>query len=347
MKMNNLGDSGLSVSELCLGSMTWGSQNTQNDAFEQIDHALANGVNFIDTAEMYPVNPVRAERLGRTEDIIGNWFETTNRRGDVVLASKITGPNAIPVRDGEPITKKSIHKALEGSLKRLKTDYIDLYQLHWPNRGSYHFRQNWSYDPSAQHVEKTRDNMLDVIETLDGLVKDGKIRAYGHSNETAWGLTRWAQLARENGWAKSASTQNEYSLMCRVYDTDLAEVTAQENIPLLSYSPLAVGLLTGKYQNGACPEGSRKSLVPELGGRVTDRAFPATQAYLDVAKKHGLDPTQMALAFCIGRPFMASTIFGATTMAQLDCALGSVDLTLSDEVLKDITAAHQAHPMPF
>lgn len=347
MKMNALGRTGIEVSELCLGSMTWGTQNTAEEAHDQIDRSLDVGINFIDTAEMYPVNPISEETVGRTERIIGLWFERDARREDVVLATKHSGEGMAAVRDGAPITSQTIPEAVEGSLRRLKTDYIDLYQFHWPNRGSYMFRKNWNYDPSGQLMLDTRHHMEDTLEALQKEVKRGTIRAFGLSNESAWGTTKWLEVAERVGGPRVASVQNEYSLMCRLYDTDMAEMSIQEDVPLLAFSPLAAGLLTGKYQGGAVPAGSRMSLNDTLGGRRSDRAFDAVNAYLEVAAKHDLDPTQMALAWCKTRPFMGSVIFGSTTMAQLEVCLGALELELSEEVLQDISAAHRAHPMPY
>jgi len=219
--------------------------------------------------------------------------------------------------------------------------------MHWPIRGSYMFRQNWAYDPSGQNRQQTLDHMADVLGALDKAVKAGKIRAIGMSNESAWGMTRWCDVAEANGFPRMVSVQNEYSLMCRLYDTDLAEVAVNEDITLLSFSPLACGLLTGKYQGGAVPEGSRMSIGPELGGRMTPRALPVTQVYLDIAARHGIDPVHMAMAWQRTRPFPVSAIFGTTTADQLAHMLAGKDLELSQEVLDDIHAAHQANPMPF
>ena len=337
----------MEVSEYCLGSMTWGTQNTAEEAHDQIDRALDAGINFIDTAEMYPVNPVSEETTGRTERIIGLWFERDERREDVILATKHSGEGLMHVRDGAPISSKTIAEAVEGSLRRLKTDYIDLYQFHWPNRGSYMFRKNWSYDPSGQLMLNTQKHMEDALEALQKEVKRGTIRAFGLSNESAWGTTKWLETAERVGGPRAASVQNEYSMLCRLYDTDMAEMSIQEDVPLLAFSPLAAGLLTGKYQGGQVPPGSRMSLSSDLGGRKTQRAFEAVDAYLAIAQKHGLDPTQMALAWCSARPFMGSVIFGATTPAQLEVCLGAVDLELSAEVLAEIDAAHRDHPMPY
>jgi aryl-alcohol dehydrogenase-like predicted oxidoreductase len=327
--------------------MTWGTQNTASEGHAQIDRALEAGINFIDTAEMYPVNPISAETVGRTESIIGEWFERDGRRSEVVLATKHSGAGVAYIRDGAPITADSIAGTLEGSLRRLKTDYIDLYQFHWPNRGSYMFRQNWDYDPSGQDPAAVRQNMADCLGVLQQQVDRGVIRAFGLSNESAWGTGAWLAAAARTGGTRVASVQNEYSLMCRLYDTDMAELSVNEDVGLLSFSPLAAGLLTGKYQGGAVPEGSRLSLSPELGGRRTDRAFAAVDAYLAVAARHGLDPSQMALAWCLTRPFMCSVIFGSTTMAQLDVALASVDLVLGEDVMAELNAVHRAHPMPY
>ncbi|WP_406648894.1 aldo/keto reductase [Aliisedimentitalea scapharcae] len=347
MKMNPLGRTGMMVSELCLGTMTFGTQTPEDEAHAQIDRALACGVNFIDTAEMYPVNPISPENIGGSEAIIGNWNARTGRRGDYILATKHSGEGMKHVRDGAPISAATIAPTIEASLRRLKTDYIDLYQFHWPNRGSYMFRQNWTFDPSRQNREETLANMAECLEALQEQVDKGNIRAFGLSNESAWGTAQWLRIADAQGGPRVASIQNEYSLVCRMYDTDLAELSVNEDVGLLAFSPLGTGLLTGKYQGGALPEGSRKTINPELGGRHSDRVYDAVDAYLEIAARHGLDPVHMALAWCRTRPFMASAIFGATRLAQLDHILGSTDLELSQEVLDEINVAHRAHPMPY
>ncbi len=348
MQMNPLGRTGLTVSELCLGTMTFGSQTPEDEAHAQIDMALRTGVNFVDTAEMYPVNPVKRETLGRSEAILGSWNAANPaRREQYILATKHSGEGLAIARDGAPISSKTIAGAIEGSLKRLKTDYIDLYQFHWPNRGSYMFRKNWSFDPSGQDRGETLAHMADALGALQREVERGTIRHFGLSNESAWGTAQWLAVAEAQGGPRVASVQNEYSLLCRMYDTDLGELSVNEDVGLLAFSPLGAGLLTGKYQGGAVPEGSRKSLVANLGGRASERVGAAVAAYLEIAAKHGLDPVHMALAWCRSRVFMASAIFGATRLAQLSHALGSVEVTLSDEVLDEIDAAHRAHPMPF
>ncbi len=347
MRRIPLGRSGLEVPELCLGTMTWGTQNTLEEAHEQIDMALDHGVDFIDTAEMYPVNPVSAENVGRTESIIGEWFARTGRRGDVILATKITGANGGFVRAGAGISSAAIREAVEGSLRRLQTDYIDLYQLHWPNRGSYHFRQNWDFDPSGQNREQTLDHMRDVLGELQRQVAAGRIRHVGLSNESAWGTAMWLRLAEEMGAPRMVSIQNEYSLLCRLFDTDLAELGVNEDVTLLAYSPLAAGLLSGKYAPDVTPPGSRRSLNPELGGRITPRVWPAIDAYGAIAERHGLSLPQMALAWLRTRPFATSAIFGATRPEHVKTAVESTALALGPEVLAEISAAHKAHPMPF
>ncbi len=347
MQMTKLGRTDIEVSKFCLGSMTWGTQNTFAEGHAQIERALDAGINFVDTAEMYPVNPLSADTQGRTEEVIGDWFAKGGARDRMVLATKHSGEGIKYVRGGNPITAASIPEALDGSLKRLKTDYVDLYQFHWPNRGSYMFRKNWTYDPSLQNRAETIQNIEDCLGALQAEVDKGRIRAFGMSNDSAWGLTQWANVAERSSGPRIATVQNEYSLMCRIADTDVAEACHNEDIGMLSFSPLATGLLTGKYQGGAVPEGSRLSLSPELGGRKTERAFEAVDAYLAVAQKHGLDPVHMAMAFVRDRPFMASAIFGATTMEQLDRIIAGADLVLSDEVMADIDVAHRAHPMPY
>ncbi|MCA8879230.1 MAG: aldo/keto reductase [Rhodobacteraceae bacterium] len=347
MQLKTLGRSDIRVTDLCLGTMTWGSQTSEAEAHAQIDMALDRGVNMIDTAEMYPVNPVRAETVGRTETILGNWIARSGRRDAIVLATKISGPNRGFVRDGEKISSAAIVRALDASLRRLQTDVIDLYQFHWPNRGSYAFRQNWDYDPFLQNPAETRAHMEDALGELQRQVDAGKIRQFGLSNESAWGAMAWLRTAAVLHGPRVATLQNEYSLLSRMFDTDLAEVAANEDVGLLAFSPLAAGLLTGKYRGGAVPLGSRMSLNGDLGGRATPRAHQAVEAYLEVARRHGLDPVQMAVAFCRSRPFVTSAILGATSAAQLEVALGAADLALGADVLADISATHRKHPMPY
>ena len=347
MKMIPLGRTDIVVSDWCLGTMTYSNQTPQADAHKQIDMALDAGLNFTDTAEMYPVNPIKAETVGNSERVIGDWVKATGRRNDLVIATKVSGDNPGWGRDGKGYDGAMMAEAIDASLARLQTDVIDLYQMHWPMRGSYMFRQNWAFDPSAQNRQQTLDHMMDVLGALDTAVKAGKIRAIGMSNESAWGMTKWIDCADAAGLPRMASVQNEYSLMCRLYDTDMAEMAVNEDVTLVSFSPLATGLLTGKYQNGAVPTGSRMSISSGLGGRITARTLPAVQAYIDVAAKHGLNPAHMAMAWQRSRPFAISAIFGTTTSAQLAHLLEGRDLELSAEVLADIDQAHRAHPMPY
>ncbi|MCV2868804.1 aldo/keto reductase [Defluviimonas sp. WL0002] len=347
MRKTRLGENGPEVSVLCLGTMTWGNQTPEDEAHAQIDTAGDRGVNFLDTAEMYPVNPVRRETVGKTEEIIGNWIARGGRRDDWVIATKIAGEGSVAREEDEIIDGPTIRKALEGSLRRLRTDHVDLYQFHWPNRGSYFFRKHWAFDPSGQDRARTLDNMAECMETLGALVEEGKIRHWGLSNETAWGMAQWLRLADQGLGPRPLSLQNEYSLLCRMYDTDLAELGHNEDVTLLAFSPLATGLLTGKYAGDVIPEGSRRSLNPELGGRITPRVWGAVAAYMKIAGEAGIDPAQMAIAWTLTRPFPVVPIFGATTLPQLDVALGAADLTLGEDVLAAIGAAHREHPLPY
>ena len=348
MKMNPMGRTGVMVSELCLGTMTFGTQTSEAEGHAQMDCALGNGINFVDTAEMYPVNPIAKETIGRTEEVLGTWnAKNRSRRGDYVLATKHTGKGFKDVRNGAAISAKTIPETIEGNLRRLQTDYIDLYQFHWPNRGSYMFRENWNYNPASQNKANTLSNMEDCLEALQKQVDKGNIRHFGLSNESAWGTAQWLRLSEDLGLPRVATIQNEYSLLCRLYDTDLAELSANEDVGLITFSPLATGLLTGKYQNSATPKGSRKSLSADLGGRATDRVWPAVDAYMEIAAKHDVDIVHMSLAWCLTRPFMCSAIFGATRHEQLEHILKTTNVELSNECLDDIAKAHKAHPMPY
>ena len=347
MRQLPLGRTDIMVSEWCLGTMTYGNQTPEDDAHRQIDMALDAGINFLDTAEMYPVNPIRAETVGRSEEIIGNWIAKSGRRDEMIVATKVSGDNPGWVREGRGYDGDVIRQTVDQSLKRLQTDVIDLYQMHWPIRGSYMFRQNWTFDPSDQNRQETLDHMMDVLEALGEAVKAGKIRAIGMSNESCWGMTKWIDQAESAGLPRMASVQNEYSLLCRLYDTDMAEMAVNEDVTLLSFSPLACGVLTGKYQNGQVPEGSRLSINGNLGGRVTERLWPVTQVYLDLAAKHGLDPVHMAMAWQRTRPFPVSAIFGATTAVQLEQILAGKDVVLSDDLVAEIDQVNRANPMPY
>lgn len=345
MDRMQLGTTGIEVSALCLGTMTWGSQNTEAEGHAQMDLALDHGCTFWDTAEMYPVNPVLAETAGRTEAIIGTWLAARGGRDRLQIATKVAGPGQI-LRPGEKITGATMRAALEASLRRLQTDHVDLYQLHWPNRGSYHFRQNWDYVPKTDRTGVEAE-MVEILETAAALKAEGKVRAFGLSNESVWGTAKWLALAERLGAPRMASVQNEYSLLCRQFDTDWAELAAMENLPLLAFSPLATGILSGKYAGDVTPEGSRRTKNHTLSGRITTRVFPAVAAYLGVAATHGLDPCQMAIAWCRTRPFPCIPIIGATSVEQLAVNLGAADLTLSEEVRVDLDAVHRDWPMPY
>jgi aryl-alcohol dehydrogenase-like predicted oxidoreductase len=344
MRMNPLGHTDLTVTELCLGTMTWGQQNTQAEAFEQLDAAMDAGINFIDTAEMYSV-PTQAPTYGSTETIIGNWFAARKNRSKVILATKICGPGAwLPhIRNAETrFNRHHITEALHGSLKRLQTDTIDLYQLHWPDRTT-NFFGRLGFKPKEDELITPVEETLAV---LDDFVKAGKIRHIGVSNETPWGVMKFLQVAEQRGWPRIVSVQNPYSLLNRSYEVGLAEVSYREKVGLLAYSPLAFGMLSGKYLGGQWPETARLTLFKQFSRYTNPQAFAATELYIKVAQKHGLDPCQMALAFVRAQPYVTATIIGATSMDQLRTNLGSLNVTLSKEVLKDLEEVHVLHPSP-
>jgi len=346
VEYKKLGRTGLDISVIGLGTMTWGLQNTQAEGFEQMDYALEQGVNFFDTAEMYAIPPSEPT-FGATETIIGNWFASRSNRDKVILTSKIAGPGLPWIREGKSyIDKKNILQALEGSLKRLKTDYIDLYQLHWPNRGSYHFGQIWHYSPRF-NVQAEEDNFLEVLHTFQLLIKEGKIRHIGLSNETAWGLTKWLQLAEQNNLPRMASIQNEYSLLCRHFEPDLSEIAIHEDCGLLAWSPLSRGLLSGKYLNGARPRGARLTIETRPEHRVSASTDAAVKKYTGLAKRYDLDPCQMALAFVNDQPFVTATLTGATNMQQLKNNIASISVKLPTEVYDEIDKIRREFPMLY
>ncbi len=351
MRTTVLGNSDIRVSEICLGTMTFGNQTSAADAFAQMDRAVAAGITFLDCAEMYPVNPVRRETVGRSEEIIGEWLSRRGKRDDLQLATKVTGPSPT-VRD-EGFSGAIIRQTIEDSLRRMQTEVIDLYQLHWPMRGSYAFRQSWEYDPSGQDRARTLAHMEDVLRVLEDAVQAGKIRAFGLSNESCWGTARWIDTAERIGGPRVVAIQNEYSLLHRLYDLDLAELAVNEGVTLLAYSPLAAGLLSGKYLQGAMPTGSRAATdiasggKGNLGGRMTPGAHLAVAAYKQLADEAGLDLIQMAIAWLRTRPFAIIPIIGATSDAQLQHLIAGLNLRLPDSVLEGIGALYRQHPMPY
>jgi len=347
MQYRKLGNTDLEISQLCLGSMTWGTQNTVDEACEQIEYSLDKGVNIIDTAELYPTTPLSAQTQGRTEEFIGQWVSRSGKRDQILIATKVAGNGPKWIDNGADIDSRKIRNSVEGSLQRLNTDYIDLYQLHWPNRGSYHFRQSWKFDPTGQHRERFLEHIADVLQALQLLIKEGKIRHIGLSNESCWGTSQFLSVAEQNNLPRVVTVQNEYSLMQRIFDLDFAELSHNEQVGLLAFSPLSCGMLTGKYDNDAVPQGSRRSISNDLTGRLSEKSLPALNRYIALAREHALEPAQMALAFCMTRPFMASVIFGATTMEQLKVNLGAADVTLDDEVLQGIAEIYRDYPIPM
>lgn len=324
--------------------MTWGRQNTQDEGHAQMDYAFDQGVNFFDTAELYPV-PAQRERYAETEKIIGNWFRKSGRRGDIVLASKIAGPAPFTafIRT-EGFQPSAIVEAVEGSLRRLQTDYIDLYQLHWPERSTNYFGQR-GYAPDEK--ETWKDNIHEVLQTLQTLVRDGKIRQVGLSNETPWGVMRFLEEARAfPELPRMITIQNPYSLLNRLFEVGLSEISHRSQIGLLAYSPLGFGTLSGKYLGGRKPEKARVTLFPNYNRYSNSNAVEATAAYSDIASGHGLSLAQMALAFVNTRPFLTSNIIGATTMEQLKENIGSIDIELSPELLSQVEQVHKKIPNP-
>jgi len=344
MKYRKLGNTDIDVSVICLGTMTWGEQNTGRDAFTQMNDALDHGINFFDTAELYAIPP-RAETYGRTEEIIGNWFKKTGKRNQIILASKVCGPTGwCPhIREGKSrLDTKNIITACENSLRRLQTDYLDLYQIHWPDRNT-NFFGKLDYAPEddtdATPIEET-------LEALNLLVQQGKVRHIGISNETPWGAMRYLHLAETNELPRIVSIQNPYSLLNRSFEVGLAEIACRESVGLLAYSPLAFGTLSGKYLDGERPAGGRITLFPDYTRYTNPQGIAATVEYVALARRHGLDPARMALAFACSRPFLTSAIIGATTMRQLQNNIASIDVVLSDEIIAGIQNIHTRYPNP-
>ncbi|MGQ3677474.1 NADP(H)-dependent aldo-keto reductase [Tenacibaculum discolor] len=344
MKYTTLPTTDIKVSKICLGTMTWGRQNTEAEGHEQMDYALEQGVNFFDTAELYSV-PATPETYGATEKIIGSWFKKTGNREKVVLASKIAGGGdyTAHIRTGG-FNRKNISEAIEGSLKRLQTDYIDLYQLHWPDRGVNCFGvRDYPYKTSAEEAEKH----LEILETLNDFVRQGKIKHVGLSNETPWGTMKYLQTAEKHSLPRMVTIQNSYSLIHRGYEVGMSEVSMRENIGLLAYSPLAQGVLTGKYIDGKTPEGARGTLFPRFIARYKNEGSEkAVLEYQKIANKHGLTLTELSLAYINQLPFVTSNIIGATKMSQLKENINSINIELSDAILEEIEAVHKVIPNP-
>jgi aryl-alcohol dehydrogenase-like predicted oxidoreductase len=343
MQYRRLGKTDLSVSAICLGTMTWGMQNSEGEGHAQMDYAFDQGVNFWDTAEMYPI-PVAHERFGKTESIIGSWFKKSGKRDKVILATKIVGPDErfTKTRDGiNRFTRANLLAAIDGSLKRLGTDYIDLYQLHWPERTINAFGRLY-----YEHDDEDFTPFEDVLRVLEDTVKEGKIRHVGLSNETAWGAMRWLQLAEAGIGPRMVSIQNCYHLMNRMFEVGLAEVAIREQCGLLAFSPLGMGTLSGKYLNGARPEGARMTLFPNFARYMAPRAQEAIAAHVALARKYGLDPAQMALAWINGRDFVTANIIGATNLNQLKSNIASIDVKLPPELVKEIEELHKVYTIP-
>ena len=344
MNYKKLGNTDLDVSTICLGTMTWGEQNSEKEGFEQMDFALSQGVNFWDTAEIYSI-PMREETYGETEKIIGNWFQKTKKRNDVVLATKVCGntSNKYIRGGGNSFGKKKITEALDESLRRLKTDYIDLYQLHWPERST-----NFFGDYGYEHDENDKDwtPFEEILESLKKFVEQGKIRYVGLSNETAWGLSKFLELSKMKGLPKMMSVQNPYNLLNRTYEVGLAEISIREQSGLLAYSPLAFGYLTGKYRNNKLPAKSRMQLFKNFNRYKNENGQKAIDEYYKISKKYNLDFTQMSLKFCEIQHFTTSFIIGATTMEQLKTNIESVNVNLNSDIINDINKIQQKYPNP-
>ncbi len=344
MNYKKLGSTDIDVSTICLGTMTWGEQNSKADGFEQMDYAIDNGVNFWDTAEIYAI-PMREETYGETENIIGEWFKKTKKRDKVVLATKVSGPSSKEyIRGGGcSYDKKSMSEALEKSLKRMQTDYIDLYQLHWPERNTNFFgKQGYEHDSN----EKNWIAFEEILENLKKFVDAGKIRYVGLSNETAWGLAKCLELSKLKNLPKMMAVQNPYNLLNRTYEVGLAEISVREQSGLLAYSPLAFGYLTGKYRNNNMPKGSRIDLFKDFTRYNNENSIKAIEEYYKISQKFNLDFAQMSIKFCEIQPFVTSVIIGATTMQQLKTNVESVNVKLNNEIINEINEVQKIYPNP-
>lgn len=346
MQYSKLGNTDLKVSKICLGTMTFGEQNSEPEGHDQLDFALKKGVNFIDTAEMYSV-PGRKETQGATERIIGTWIKARNNREQFVLATKVTGPSPglKHIRNPLQFNREQINEAIEGSLRRLQTDYVDLYQLHWPERKTNFFGKR-GYPTSESADDQWEDNFLSIIEVMNELVQAGKIRYWGLSNETAWGAMHYLHLATTHQLPRPVSIQNPYSLLNRLYEVGLSEVSMRENCGLLAYSPMAFGLLSGKYHTGMARDSARLNLFKQMSRYNNENAHQATAKYLEIAEKYQISLAQLSLAFVNSRPFVTSNIIGATSIEQLRENIDSINVELSPEILQEINEVHELIPNP-
>lgn len=341
MEYSKLGHTDIEVSRICLGTMTYGEQNSEQEAHQQLDYALTQGINFLDTAEMYPVPP-KQETQGHTESYIGSWIEKRKCRNKIILATKVAGPGMMEyLRGGAELCAQQIQQAFKESLQRLKTDYVDLYQVHWPSRNTNFFgRLGYRYDDSNSTPIK------ETLEAINDLVVSGQVRSIGISNETPWGMMQYLNLANENNYSRIVSVQNPYNLLNRTYEVGLAEMSHRENVGLLAYSPLGFGVLTGKYLAGKKPAGARITRFERFSRYNSQQATEATEKYVACAKKYELSPAQLALAYVNSRPFVTSNIIGATNLDQLKENIASIDVQLNDEIIQEIEAIHEAIPNP-
>ena len=343
MKFKKLGTTDLNVSLICLGTMTWGTQNTEKDAFEQMDYSIGSGINFFDTAELYSVPP-NSESYGKTETMIGNWFEKRKNREKIILATKVAGPGCNWIRGGgNNFDEKTIGEAIDGSLRRLKTDYIDLYQLHWPERSTNYFGKR---DYTLDSEEGDWNSFESILKALEKFIKSGKIRYIGMSNETPYGLSRYIELSKNKNLPRMMSVQNPYNLVNRTYEIGMSEISIREKCGLLVYYPLATGALSGKYRNGNMPKNSRQALFKGWERHLNPLAMQAYEEYFKLAKEYDMTMAQLAQAFVNSRPFVTSNIIGATTMEQLKENINSVNIELSDEIMEKINVIHNNNPNP-
>ena len=343
MKYTTLPNTNIKVSKLCLGTMTWGNQNTESEGHEQMDYALEQGINFLDTAELYPV-PATAETSGRTSEIIGSWFKKTGNRDKIILASKIAGPGDYTAHIRTTgFSKEALNEAVNSELKRLQTDYIDLFQLHWPERQTNMFGVR---DYKHNYKDSWQYNFNEILHNLDDIIKQGKIRHIGISNEKAWGTMRYLEESKANNLPRVITIQNAYSMLNRVFEGDHAEISMRENIGLLAYSPMAFGVLSGKYINGTATDNARLKLFPRFARYSSEQATHATERYLKIAETHNMKLSQMSLAFVTQKPFVTSNIIGATNLKQLKENIDSINIELDADLLAEINSVHAEIPNP-